>query len=223
MSYSTRYFSKVFTSAKLLIELFYQALVQSHPAGELKPVLSFAALKRADSNASTKRKPSSISASDASDHDNLAPEASPAEADSQVFADEKEQLDSPLFDVPDETDRLEENMPWLRTVAKLVNSFNFYCTHQGFCHPNCFRRQMRAAKRIMEATRHVSSFLFLPFPRVSERERVLSGIEEAGGKKPKKTQGWALGGRRRRNKLAWDKKLFRVRPPRKEDLIGITN
>ena len=46
-------------------------------------------------------------------------------------------------------------MPWLRVITKLLNSFNYHCTHQNFCHPNCYRRQMRAARRIMEATRHV--------------------------------------------------------------------
>lgn len=119
----------------------------------------FSALKRADSSASTKRKVSSISASDASDHENadsplLEPEAG------GFFGEEankpaENQPESPLFDIPDESDQLESNMPWLKTMTKLVNSFNFYCTHQGFCHPNCFKRQMRAAKRIMESTRKV--------------------------------------------------------------------
>ena len=60
------------------------------------------------------------------------------------------------FDLPEDEDQLELNMPWLKVVSKLSNSFNFHCTHQNFCHPNCYRRQMRATKRIMEATRHVS-------------------------------------------------------------------
>ena len=64
--------------------------------------------------------------------------------------------ESPLYDVPGEEDELEENMPWLKVVARVANGFNFYCTHQGFCHPSCFRRQMRAGKRIMVAARRVS-------------------------------------------------------------------
>ena len=46
-------------------------------------------------------------------------------------------------------------MPWLGVMTKVLASFNYHCTHQNFCHPQCYRRQMRAAKRIMEATRHV--------------------------------------------------------------------
>ena len=64
--------------------------------------------------------------------------------------------ESPLFDVPGEEDELEEKMPWLKVVSRVANGFNFYCTHQGFCHPSCFRRQMRASKRIMVAARRVS-------------------------------------------------------------------
>ena len=60
------------------------------------------------------------------------------------------------FDLPEDEEQLELNMPWLKVVSKLSNSFNFHCTHQNFCHPNCYRRQMRATKRIMEAARHVS-------------------------------------------------------------------
>ena len=68
------------------------------------------------------------------------------------------------FDLPEDEDQLELNMPWLKVVSKLSNSFNFHCTHQNFCHPNCYRRQMRATKRIMEATRHVSYLCKLRLP-----------------------------------------------------------
>ena len=60
-----------------------------------------------------------------------------------------------LFELTDEEDHLEYNMPWLGVMTKLLRSFNYHCTHQNFCHPQCYKRQMRAAKRIMEATRHV--------------------------------------------------------------------
>ena len=74
--------------------------------------------------------------------------------------DDKDLSESSLFLIPEEEDHLEQNMPWLRVVTKFINSFNFFCTHQGFCHPNCYRRQMRAGKRIMEATRKVSEIKF---------------------------------------------------------------
>lgn len=126
-----------------------------------------AALKRADSSASsTKRKVSSISISDTSDHDGA--DMSFAEDASRVAGNataEKEELD-PIaaemakFELPEEENQLDANMPWLRVVSQLINSFNFHCTHQGFCHPNCYRRQMRGAKRLMEAARHVSKSLY---------------------------------------------------------------
>ena len=95
---------------------------------------------------------SSIS-SEASDHEDHP--AAAAHPSATGDPDKSSDPESPLFDVPEEGDRLEENMPWLATVAKVLNSFNYYCTHQAFCHPNCYRRQMRAAKRIMEAARNV--------------------------------------------------------------------
>ena len=126
--------------------------------------LRFSAIKRADSSASTKRKVSSISASDTSDHE--APDGSspvPPEESPGVFPEEKDLYETHLFDLPDDEDHLEYNMPWLGVMTKLLCSFNYHCTHQNFCHPQCYRRQMRAAKRIMEATRHVWVLLKVHF------------------------------------------------------------
>ena len=50
---------------------------------------------------------------------------------------------------------LEFNLPWLKPVTELIKSFNLNCTHQGFCHHACVRRQARAAKRLMEAMRQM--------------------------------------------------------------------
>ena len=50
---------------------------------------------------------------------------------------------------------LEFNLPWLKPVTELINSFNLACTHQGFCHHACVHRQTRAAKRLMEALRQM--------------------------------------------------------------------
>ena len=108
------------------------------------------ALKRTDSSSdSTRRKDSTVS------------KVSDLESKAEVKAAAPESPrssvpESPLFDVPGEDERLEEDMPWLKVVARVANGFNFYCTHQGFCHPCCFRRQMRASKRIMVAARRVS-------------------------------------------------------------------
>ena len=135
----------------------------------LKRKCIFPALKRADSGASSllsanKRKDSSVGSQLSSEQAAEGGESSPGPEDSprppeqekrDPIAEEMAKFDIPEPDEPE----LETNMPWLKVISRLINSFNFYCTHQGFCHPNCYRRQMRATKRIMEASRHVSKIL----------------------------------------------------------------
>ena len=147
--------------------------------GEASPFSSFCvlALKRTDSSSdSNRRKDSTVSK--VSDH----------EAKVEVRAEDMDGggggeratsaasavPESPLFDVPGEEDELEESMPWLKVVARVANGFNFCCTHQGFCHPSCFRRQMRASRRIMVAARRVSDTTLLTLCRraVLEGRRV---------------------------------------------------
>jgi hypothetical protein len=81
----------------------------------------FAAIKRGDSNSSTKRKVSSISASDASDHE----AASSGPDDPAVFQpqEDKDPFESHLFDLPADDDHLEQSMPWLRVMTKLINRY----------------------------------------------------------------------------------------------------
>ena len=131
-------------------------------------IILLIALKRADSGTSStstlanKRKISSVASEISSDHGADGGGVSPAPEDSPRVLEEKRDPmaeEMAKFDIPDPDEAdLETNMPWLKVISRLINSFNFYCTHQGFCHPNCYRRQMRATKRIMEATRHVSDF-----------------------------------------------------------------
>ena len=135
--------------------------------------LLFVALKRADSGTSStstsanKRKISSIASELSSDKDADGGGISPAPEDSPKVIEEKRDPmaeEMAKFDIPDPDEpELEISMPWLKVISRLINSFNFYCTHQGFCHPNCYRRQMRATKRIMEATRHVSKLVNIRF------------------------------------------------------------
>lgn len=56
-----------------------------------------------------------------------------------------------------ETDDTGKNLPWMRPVFQLMNSFNYYCSHQNFCHPYCYRRHMRASTRLIKAVRKVSN------------------------------------------------------------------
>lgn len=54
-----------------------------------------------------------------------------------------------------DSDETAKNLPWLRPVIAFLNSFNYYCDHQNFCHPYCYRRHMRAATRLVKAVRKV--------------------------------------------------------------------
>lgn len=54
-----------------------------------------------------------------------------------------------------ETDDTAKNMPWLKAVIDLIGSYNYYCTHKGYCHPYCYKRHMRACTRLVKATRKV--------------------------------------------------------------------
>lgn len=55
-----------------------------------------------------------------------------------------------------DTDETVKNMPWMRAALELLNSFNYYCTHQNYCHPYCYRRHIRAASRLIKAVRKVN-------------------------------------------------------------------
>lgn len=65
-----------------------------------------------------------------------------------------------------EADEISKNFPWLRAVLGIINSFNYYCTHQNFCHPYCFKRHMRAATRLMKSVRKVRILLIFGIPCV---------------------------------------------------------
>ena len=46
-------------------------------------------------------------------------------------------------------------LPWLKVVQRVVQSFNFVCTHDRVCHPNCFERVQRQCYRLTIALRKV--------------------------------------------------------------------
>ncbi|XP_055525794.1 protein unc-80 homolog isoform X1 [Wyeomyia smithii] len=54
-----------------------------------------------------------------------------------------------------DSDETAKNLPWLRSVTAFLNSFNYYCDHQNFCHPYCYRRHMRGATRLVKAVRKI--------------------------------------------------------------------
>lgn len=54
-----------------------------------------------------------------------------------------------------DTDEIGKTMPWNRSIFKMINSFHYYCSHQNFCHPLCYRRHIRASARLIKAVRKV--------------------------------------------------------------------
>ncbi|XP_067617924.1 protein unc-80 homolog isoform X6 [Eurosta solidaginis] len=103
--------------------------------------------KRVDSIQS-RRKVSSLSdRSDTSEQGMVSGEESPG-----ILSDDQ-QPESPTDS--NETDDTAKNMPWLKSVIDLITSYNYYCSHKGYCHPYCYKRHMRACTRLIKATRKV--------------------------------------------------------------------
>ncbi|XP_060802082.1 protein unc-80 homolog isoform X1 [Amyelois transitella] len=66
--------------------------------------------------------------------------------------------DSNSTDPPDPN----KGYPWLKVMVKFLNSFNYVCCHQNFCHPYCFRRNMRASGRLMKSVQKIYGEKFGP-------------------------------------------------------------
>ncbi|XP_038122393.1 protein unc-80 homolog isoform X5 [Culex quinquefasciatus] len=107
-------------------------------------------VRRTDSIQS-RRKVSSLS--DRSDNSEPG-QVSGGEESPGILSDDHDQPPESPCD-SNESDETAKNLPWLRSVTALLNSFNFYCDHQNFCHPYCYRRHMRAASRLVKAVRKV--------------------------------------------------------------------
>lgn len=54
-----------------------------------------------------------------------------------------------------DTDETGKTMPWTKSILKMINSFHYYCSHQNFCHPYCYQRNIRASARLIKAVRKV--------------------------------------------------------------------
>ncbi|XP_064072419.1 protein unc-80 homolog isoform X1 [Vanessa tameamea] len=66
--------------------------------------------------------------------------------------------DSNSTDPPD----INKGFPWLKVIVKFMNSFNYVCCHQNFCHPYCFRRNMRSTVRLMKSVQKIYGEKFGP-------------------------------------------------------------
>ncbi|XP_065573108.1 protein unc-80 homolog isoform X4 [Artemia franciscana] len=108
-----------------------------------------ALLKRTDSVRS-KRKVSSSEKSESEIHD-ISGEESPG-----ILSDDQAP-DSPseCQGSGDDDGSLSRHMPWLKVMIHIASAFNFTCQHQNFCHPRCYRRQIRACGRLLNTARQV--------------------------------------------------------------------
>ncbi|XP_071444564.1 protein unc-80 homolog isoform X1 [Hetaerina americana] len=103
----------------------------------------------------SKRKVSSLSdRSDTSDHGGEHGGEVSGEESPGVLSDDQPP-ESPSDSNEADDIAITKNMPWMRVVVQVANSFNFYCCHQSFCHPYCYRRHMRACSRLIQSVRKV--------------------------------------------------------------------
>ncbi|XP_041761318.1 protein unc-80 homolog isoform X1 [Anopheles merus] len=117
-------------------------------AKDLKEVENEYPVRRTDSIQS-KRKVSSLS--DRSDNSEPG-QISGGEESPGILSDDQPP-ESPCDS--NDSDETTKNLPWLKSVSNFLGSFNYYCDHQNFCHPYCYRRHMRAATKLIRAIRKI--------------------------------------------------------------------
>ncbi|XP_049870612.1 protein unc-80 homolog [Pectinophora gossypiella] len=89
--------------------------------------------------------------------------------------------DSNSTDPPDNN----KGYPWLKVMVNFLNSFNYGCTHQNFCHPYCFRRNMRASARLMKSVLKIYGEKFGPeINATNSEEGVGNGRRGRRSRKP---------------------------------------
>ncbi|VVC45096.1 Hypothetical protein CINCED_3A015660 [Cinara cedri] len=84
-----------------------------------------------------------------------------------------------------ETDDTTYFMPWLKTVIQINKSLDHNCTHQTFCHPLCYKRQMRSCSRLIKAIRKLYGEEFGLMASIEENgySELLSSITKVDVKK----------------------------------------
>ncbi|XP_071534011.1 protein unc-80 homolog isoform X8 [Panulirus ornatus] len=134
-------------------------------------------IKRSDSVRS-RRKVSAVSErSDTSEH--LEQEVSGEESPGVLS---NEDLPESPSDGDLDEESLTSNMPWLKVVVRISSLYNIMCTHQTYCHPHCYKRNMRACRRLMHALRKMYGEEF----EEQEEEAVGAGEGARDNKKEKK-------------------------------------
>ncbi|KAJ1528104.1 hypothetical protein ONE63_008019 [Megalurothrips usitatus] len=82
-----------------------------------------------------------------------------------------------------DTDDTLTHLPWLKVLVQISSSFNFYCSHQQFCHPFCYRRHMRACSRLIKSVRKVYGEEFgMMASAESESDKREDGKKEGRGR-----------------------------------------
>ncbi|KAK9884494.1 hypothetical protein WA026_007335 [Henosepilachna vigintioctopunctata] len=157
-------------------------------------------VKRTDSIQS-KRKVSSLSDRSDTSEPGIAGEASGEESPGVLSDDQPPESPTDSND----TDDTNKHMPWLKTMVQVTNSLYYFCPHQNFCHPFCYRRVMRSCSRLVKAVRKV----------YGEEFGVLEdklGMDFEGKKKNKKDKG--------QNRKISDQTSSQVSPIRRKDSVG---
>lgn len=164
-------------------------------------VLSTDMVKRADSIQS-KRKVSSLSDRSDTSEPGVGGEVSGEESPGILSDDQPPESPSDS----NETDETNKNFPWIKVLVQFANSFNFYCTHQNFCHPFCHRRQMRASSRLIKSVRMIYGEEF--------------GILNGAGLLDVDTDKKEDGKKDKRSRKVSDQTSTQVSPVRRKDSVG---
>ncbi|XP_072743186.1 protein unc-80 homolog isoform X2 [Anoplolepis gracilipes] len=158
-------------------------------------------IKRADSIQS-KRKVSSLSDRSDTSEPGAAGEVSGEESPGILSDDQPPESPSDS----NETDETNKNFPWMKVLVQFTNSFNFYCSHQNFCHPFCHRRQMRASGRLIKSVKKI----------YGEKFGILNGTGLLDVDTDKKEDGK----KDKRSRKVSDQTSTQVSPVRRKDSVG---
>ncbi|XP_065170367.1 protein unc-80 homolog isoform X8 [Atheta coriaria] len=158
-------------------------------------------VKRTDSIQS-KRKVSSISDRSDTSEPGVPGEASGEESPGVLSDDQPPESPSDSND----SDDTAKNMPWLKVMVQVSNSLYYYCTHQNYCHPYCYRRVMRATTRLIKAVRKVYGE---EFGVLEDRFNVDMDNKTRKGKKDKN-----------QSRKVSDQTSSQVSPIRRKDSVG---
>lgn len=158
-------------------------------------------VKRTDSIQS-KRKVSSLSDRSDTSEPGVAGEASGEESPGVLSDDQPPESPSDSNDTDDTT----KHMPWMKVMVQVANSFYYFCPHQNYCHPFCYRRVMRGCSRLIKAVRKVYGEEF------GVIEDKLTMDTESKGRKSKKDKN--------QNRKVSDQTSSQVSPIRRKDSVG---